>query len=553
MPRDTTLMPYVDGWFGNEQELTVIPKPRFPFRNNPAPDTYSRVYDRMYQVEPRLFLPKIANRTTWSNLLTYSEAFDNAAWTKTNLTVTADSATAPDGQTTLDKLLETVTNGEHSVTQAATATATATEISVFVVGGLTRQWVRVAFIDSAAATFSAFFNIASGYIGTKSTGVTSKIVALGNNQFRCVVRFTPAAGAGTFKVNTSTDGATISYAGSTSAGVYLWGAQVTTGTETPYISTTTATRSISAPDRDKDDPMAYLVEEEDPEMTTSRAGIARRSFSRIPLPQTRPGSLFVTLPDIPGTFPQVLGTFLVFKPDETKASYDGYLTKTVTADGGSTAATYPTGGTYTLTFGAATTGALNYNDSAGTVQTALNALTPVSNRGNVAVSGTYNSAAGLIVAFNSYAAATAGTGSLTSSSSPINAQTTVSTANSGYVQTVSIMNLTFGSDWNGGTFTLTMFGQTTGGIAYNASAATIQAALNALTNIQNRGNCTVTLPTGQTSAYVLLPQSFTGVDGTVFNYNLATIRFTVSFANAVITATSSVTPAGSRQAWRGFR
>jgi hypothetical protein len=45
--------------------------------------------------------PKLAARY---NLLTYTEQFDNAAWTKTNVTVTANSTTAPDGTLTADTL-----------------------------------------------------------------------------------------------------------------------------------------------------------------------------------------------------------------------------------------------------------------------------------------------------------------------------------------------------------------------------------------------------------------------------------------------------------------
>jgi hypothetical protein len=45
------------------------------------------------------------------------------------------------------------------------------------------------------------------------------------------------------------------------------------------------------------------------------------------------------------------------------------------------------------------------------------------------------------------------------------------------VQTVTLANAT------GGTFTLTLSGQTTAAIAYNASAATVQAALEALSNV----------------------------------------------------------------------
>ena len=36
------------------------------------------------------------------NLLQYSEQFDNAAWTKTNSTITANATTAPDGTLSAD-------------------------------------------------------------------------------------------------------------------------------------------------------------------------------------------------------------------------------------------------------------------------------------------------------------------------------------------------------------------------------------------------------------------------------------------------------------------
>lgn len=287
---------YADGWFGSEKELTVIPTPYFPFQRNPIPDTYSRTYQRRYQASPKLFLPKITRRTACTNLLTYSEDFTNAAWTKTNLTPTAASGTAPDGNTTLNKLLETVTNGEHNATQAATVTAAATELFCFAVGGLSRDWIRLAFIDSASTTFSAFFNVTSGYAISPSGGVTALVVPLGNGQTQCILRFTPAAGAGTWKVNVSTDGSTISYAGDVTKGIYLWGAQIAAGMQTPYISTTTTSRAVSAPDRDKTDAMAYLVAENDPSIINSEAITVDRLFARIPLQQTVPSSIQVTIP-----------------------------------------------------------------------------------------------------------------------------------------------------------------------------------------------------------------------------------------------------------------
>ena len=46
------------------------------------------------------------------NLLTYSEQFDNAAWTKSGVTVTANTTISPDGTQNADKL--TINNDDSS-------------------------------------------------------------------------------------------------------------------------------------------------------------------------------------------------------------------------------------------------------------------------------------------------------------------------------------------------------------------------------------------------------------------------------------------------------
>ena len=44
-----------------------------------------------------------------TNLVPFSEEFDNAAWTKTRATISADAVVAPDGTLTADKLVEDAT------------------------------------------------------------------------------------------------------------------------------------------------------------------------------------------------------------------------------------------------------------------------------------------------------------------------------------------------------------------------------------------------------------------------------------------------------------
>ena len=68
------------------------------------------------------------------NLLKYSEAFDNAAWTKqAGTVVTANQATAPDGTLTADKVVGNGANGVHAAGIAVSTTSQNTK-SVYIKG-----------------------------------------------------------------------------------------------------------------------------------------------------------------------------------------------------------------------------------------------------------------------------------------------------------------------------------------------------------------------------------------------------------------------------------
>ncbi len=520
----TMIEPYVDGYIdpvmGNE--ITVSPRPKYPFSRAPISDTFTRFYERDFEIVPRS-IPRISARTAWTNLLTYSEDFDNAAWTKTNLTVSANNATAPNGEANLDKLLESTTNAEHSVSQAVTVAASAYEVTVFFKGGLTRTFIRLAFTDSAATTFSAFFSTA-GHVHGAAANTSAKVTNLRDGYLRAVIRFTPAAGAGTFKVNLSTNGSTISYAGSTSAGVYLWGAQVTLGSLTPYISTLGASRSILAPDRDPVDPFAYLLTESDPETVNSYREVVQRTFGRIPKVQTTTGSRGIPKPRISGTFPREINGRLVFHPDEDTDEWHFYPRIAVTNDSGAPVSS-TTGGTFTLTFDGDTTAGVAWDATSGALDTELDGLTSVTAYGGVTVTGTHT--AGYTATF-SYAAASVGLGSIVVDNGT--AVATVVRSNNGLTQNVQITpywdsasvsgsssftpgsanpigvgnsigdktgGISFligafgGSAATGGTFTLTVYGQTTGTLNWNDSISTFQSALNALSEVTDRGGYTV--------------------------------------------------------------
>lgn len=159
--------------------------------------------------------------------------------------------------------------------------------------------------------------------------------------------------------------------------------------------------------------------------------------------------------------------------------------QTITANG------VPNGGTWTITWGDQTTSALASTANAAAVQAALEALSNIGS-GDVAVTGGALGVSAFTVTFQ---------GALGSANQP--AMTVDESSLLGPNVTVSVATLTSGSPSqsevqqfqlygtpSGGTFTLSYDGQTTSAIAYDASTATIDAALEALSNI-GAGDVTV--------------------------------------------------------------
>ena len=152
-----------------------------------------------------------------------------------------------------------------------------------------------------------------------------------------------------------------------------------------------------------------------------------------------------------------------------------------------------TAGTFTITYnfgsGNVTTSAIAYNASAATVQAALVALSGVGS-GQVVVTGGPGPSSPWFVTFTGTLAGTAiavgtidGT-SLTGNGSVTITETQIGNGLSNCVQSVNVSNRSSGS------YTLTLDGQTTASIAYNATPAAVQTALQNLANVGS-GNVAV--------------------------------------------------------------
>lgn len=151
----------------------------------------------------------------------------------------------------------------------------------------------------------------------------------------------------------------------------------------------------------------------------------------------------------------------------------------------------PTSGTFTLTYGANTTTAIAFNATAATIDTALEALASIG-AGNVDCTGGPISTTPVLVTFTGTLAAT--NASLISSVSSLLGAVptlTAATTTAGVAGVNEKQQLFTQGTVSGGTFTVSLAAENTANIAYDASAATIQTALQAISSI-GTSNATAT-------------------------------------------------------------
>lgn len=181
-----------------------------------------------------------------NNLLTYSEQFDNAAWTKANTTIAPNAIVAPDGSVTADKWVENTANAQHYIAFAPSYVAGVTYITSICAKAAEKSTIYIhhgtgAF--GAGKAGAATFNLTNGTITSVSgDGATANITNLGNGWYRCSLCQT-ATSTVTNSSYFSISGLG-TYTGTDGVGIYIWGAQLEAVTyqTTPraYIPTTTA-------------------------------------------------------------------------------------------------------------------------------------------------------------------------------------------------------------------------------------------------------------------------------------------------------------------------
>lgn len=248
---------------GNATVKTTIPAAAFPRTSIPLVDmhfdtnsysqngdpvlfgdlfTYSRsssatfINRRIVNNKPEFFLDTdfVGNVT---NLALFSEQFDNASWVKANATVLANNDFNADGFKIADRLHPATTGTLRGISQAITATTAEHNVS-FRVKSAGFKWIK---IFDAANTNGAWFNVATGVIGTITGNCEPSIIPLGDDWYRCSIGDAGAVSGFANIILADADNSTTATLSGID-GVLLDASQLTLGVKPlPYVKTISST------------------------------------------------------------------------------------------------------------------------------------------------------------------------------------------------------------------------------------------------------------------------------------------------------------------------
>lgn len=164
------------------------------------------------------------NGTRRLNLIIYTQEFDNAAWSKSNLTVTQNAGVAPDGTTTSDKLIPNTSNVSHFVVPTLYVTP-ANSLTYIASVYLKADGYRYGAV-SDGTTGGALFDLQTGSVVSQDSGITASTpVNAGDGWWRCSISFV-ASSARRIGIDVFNNSSKTSFAGDGTSGILAWGADL---------------------------------------------------------------------------------------------------------------------------------------------------------------------------------------------------------------------------------------------------------------------------------------------------------------------------------------
>lgn len=182
------------------------------------------------------------------NLLTKTEQFADAAWVKSNATVTSNATTAPGGATTAHLITENTANGEHVAAVNYGTSVFAISLACYMKAG-TGRYGLIRFAANGVIYENAIFDLQAGVVHSAGVNITASIHNIGNGWYKCVASGTKGSGA--FIVVGLSNGVTNTYTGDGTSGIYIWGASLVPADQAslPYQRVNTATDYDSDPSK----------------------------------------------------------------------------------------------------------------------------------------------------------------------------------------------------------------------------------------------------------------------------------------------------------------
>ena len=188
--------------------------------------------------------PRLLLEPQRTNLLTYSEQIDNAAWTKEGITITANATTSPDGYTNADKLVASAAAGDKFAAEVLNVSngVAYTTSAYFKAAEYTYAFMR---LGGTSGNPYVIYNLATQAVVATSGLTTSTITSVGNGWYRVTGTATQTSTtlAPVLMVIPST-GYTlggdniVEFTGNGTSGGFIWGCQVEEGAyATSYIPT----------------------------------------------------------------------------------------------------------------------------------------------------------------------------------------------------------------------------------------------------------------------------------------------------------------------------